>query len=122
MSISVVISIGELYDKISILEIKLENGISSAEKELNILQEISSNLHEPIYVTGLRKALKAINSQCWIIEDKKRASEREGLFDEDFIETSRAVYILNDERARLKALINKYMNSDIFEYKNHKEY
>ena len=59
---------------------------------------------------------------CWEVEDKKRECERQKDFKEDFIQTSRAVYILNDERARLKGLINKYMQSDIVEYKNHRSY
>jgi|TARA_B100000035_G_scaffold180481_1_gene153989 hypothetical protein len=122
MSIDVPISYGELYDKISILEIKLEKGIKSAKKEYESLLEVAEELYEPIYVTGFRHALKAINSQCWEIENIKRQCERDNIFDENFIETSRAVYILNDERARMKSLINKYMKSDIYEYKNHKDY
>lgn len=122
MSIDVPISYGELYDKISILEIKLEKGIKSAKKEYESLLEIAEELYEPIYVTGFRHTLKAINLQCWEIEDIKRQCERDNIFDENFIEASRAVYILNDERARMKSMINKYMKSDIHEYKNHEDY
>jgi|TARA_Y100001972_G_scaffold114321_1_gene149829 hypothetical protein len=122
MSINIEVSIGELFDKVSILEIKKENGIEEAEKELNILNEKIEDLTVPIYVQGIARALKAINSMCWEVEDKKRECERQKDFKEDFIQTSRAVYILNDERARLKGLINKYMQSDIVEYKNHRSY
>ena len=122
MSINIEVSKGELFDKVSILEIKKENGIEEAEKELNILNEKIEDLTVPIYVQGIARALKAINSMCWEVEDKKRECERQKDFKEDFIQTSRAVYILNDERARLKGLINKYMQSDIVEYKNHRSY
>lgn len=122
MSIDIAVSIGELFDKISILEIKRENGIEEAEKELNILNKKIDQLSVPIYVQGIVRALKAVNSMCWEVEDKKRECERQQSFGEEFIQTSRAVYILNDERARLKGLINKYMQSDIVEYKNHREY
>ena len=122
MSIDIAVSIGELFDKISILEIKRENGIEEAEKELNILNKKIDELSVPIYVQGIVRALKAVNSMCWEVEDKKRECERQQSFGEEFIQTSRAVYILNDERARLKGLINKYMQSDIVEYKNHREY
>ena len=122
MSINIEVSIGELFDKVSILEIKKENGIEEAEKELNVLNEKIEDLTVPIYVQGIARALKAINSMCWEVEDKKRECERQKDFKEDFIQTSRAVYILNDERARLKGLINKYMQSDIVEYKNHRSY
>lgn len=122
MSIDIAVSIGELFDKISILEIKKENGIDEAEKELNILNRKIDELSVPIYVQGIVRALKAVNSMCWEVEDKKRECERQQSFGEEFIQTSRAVYILNDERARLKGLINKYMQSDIVEYKNHREY
>ena len=122
MSIDIAVSIGELFDKISILEIKKENGIDEVEKELNILNRKIDELSVPIYVQGIVRALKAVNSMCWEVEDKKRECERQQSFGEEFIQTSRAVYILNDERARLKGLINKYMQSDIVEYKNHREY
>ena len=122
MSINIAVSIGELFDKISILEIKKENGIKEAEKELNILNRKIDKLSVPIYVQGIARALKAVNSMCWEVEDKKRECERQQSFGEEFVQTSRAVYILNDERARLKGLINKYMQSDIVEYKNHGEY
>ncbi len=122
MSVKVPVSYGELCDKISILQIKMEKGITAAEKEYDALMEIYEEIDEPIYVLGLRSALKAINETCWMIEDSKRQCERDRNFGEWFIDCSRAAYILNDERARLKGLINKYMNSDIYEHKNHGEY
>ena len=120
--ILVEVSVGELLDKISILEIKVEKGLDAANKELELLKEISQKLYTPIYVEGLYKALKSINSHLWIVEDMKREKERDNEFDEQFAETARAVYILNDQRAHLKTLINKYMDSKIIEYKNYETY
>tara|TARA_Y100000114_G_scaffold143375_1_gene150828 strand:- start:97 stop:462 length:366 start_codon:yes stop_codon:yes gene_type:complete len=120
--IEVPISIGELYDKISILEIKVEKGLDAANKELELLTEISQKLYTPIYVEGLYKALKSINSHLWIIEDMKREKESDNEFDDQFIEIARAVYILNDQRAHLKKLINKHMDSKIEEHKSYEEY
>ena len=93
-----------------------------APPELELLKEISQKLYTPIYVEGLYKAQKSINSHLWIIEDMKREKERDNEFDEQFAETARAVYILNDQRAHLKTLINKYMDSKIIEYKNYETY
>lgn len=64
MGVNAFISYGELYDKISILEIKLEKGLDQVKSEYDYLTNIAEQLDEPIYITGFRKALKAINSQC----------------------------------------------------------
>jgi len=120
--INIPVSIGELFDKITILEIKIQKGIKEANHELNLLNEIKFKLDPPIYVKGLYKALYSINFSLWDIEDKKRNCEKEKEFNDDFIELARAVYILNDQRAHIKKLINKYMYSDIEEYKSHEVY
>jgi len=120
--IKIPVSIGELFDKITILEIKIKKGIKEVGDELDSLNDIKDELDPPIYVQALHKALYSINFSLWDIEDYKRNCEKEKTFDDKFIELSRAVYILNDQRAHLKKLINKYMYSDIEEYKNYKEY
>ncbi len=120
--INIPVSIGELFDKITILEIKITMGIKEAQNELDLLNKIKSKLDPPIYVIGLYKALSSINISLWDIENDKRKCEKDKIFNKKFIELSRSVYILNDQRAHLKKLINKYMNSEIEEYKNHEEY
>lgn len=119
--IHIPVSIGELFDKISILEIKVNQSIDAAQDELDLLNKEKPE-HVPIYVQGLYKALYAINLQLWDIEDRKREMEQQQDFKLEFIEYARAVYILNDERARLKGLINKFMGSSIREHKSHREY
>lgn len=118
--IEIPVSNGELLDKISILEIKVMMGINEAQKELDLLKTKSKKIYYNTITEGLYKSLKAINSHLWLIEDSKRAFETDENFGKHFIEAARAVYILNDERARLKKLINKYTHSKITEYKSHK--
>jgi len=115
------ISIGELFDKITILQLKVDHGIDSAKKELEILESnIPENLPEPVRL--MVNVLKSINESCWVIEDGKREHERNKLFDEDFILLARSVYMFNDERARVKKIINELSGSNITEYKSHKDY
>jgi len=118
--IEIPVSNGELLDKISILEIKVSMGIVEAQKELDLLKRKSKKIYLNIITEGLYKSLKTINSHLWLIEDTKRSHETDENFGKHFIEAARAVYILNDERARLKKLINKYTHSEISEYKSHK--
>lgn len=120
--ITVPISSGELFDKISILEIKVSKGIKKASNELDLLLREKSKLVVPVYVTGFYKCLYAINLQLWDIEDKKRELEQVQSFGDEFVEYARSVYILNDERARLKNNIDKFMNSEISEIKQHRSY
>ena len=120
--IKIPVSVGELLDKITILEIKLKKGIKEVGDELDSLNNIKDELDPPIYVQALHKVLYEINFSLWDIEDYKRNSEKEKTFDDKFIELSRAVYILNDQRAHIKKVINKHMNSEIKEYKNYKGY
>ena len=122
------VSIGELLDKISILEIKLQK-IKNPEKLRFIKDEYSilkDQLEKKIETSGelneLYKSLKEINSKLWVIEDEKRLCEKEKEFDEKFIKLSRDVHFLNDKRAKIKSEINTLMNSNIKEIKEYTDY
>tara|TARA_Y100001978_G_C23563979_1_gene370719 strand:- start:9 stop:398 length:390 start_codon:yes stop_codon:yes gene_type:complete len=122
------VSIGELLDKISILEIKLQK-IKNPEKLRFIKDEYSilkDQLEKKIRSSGelneLYKSLKEINSKLWVIEDEKRLCEKEKEFDEKFIKLSREVHFLNDDRAKIKLEINNLTNSKIKEIKEYTNY
>ena len=122
------VSIGELLDKISILEIKLQK-IKNPEKLRFIKDEYSilkDQLEKKIKSSGelneLYKSLKEINSKLWVIEDEKRLCEKEKEFDEKFIKLSREVHFLNDNRAKIKLEINNLTNSKIKEIKEYTNY
>mgnify|MGYP006263470831 FL=1 len=122
------VSIGELLDKISILEIKLQK-IKNPEKLSFIKDEYSilkDQLEKKIESSGelneLYKSLKEINSKLWVIEDEKRLCEKEKEFDEKFIKLSREVHFLNDDRAKIKLEINNLTNSKIKEIKEYTNY
>ena len=122
------VSIGELLDKISILEIKLQK-IKNPEKLRFIKDEYSilkDQLEKKIVSSGelneLYKSLKEINSKLWVIEDEKRLCEKEKKFDEKFIKLSREVHFLNDDRAKIKLEINNLTNSKIKEIKEYTNY
>tara|TARA_B100000989_G_C19499042_1_gene453406 strand:- start:1195 stop:1584 length:390 start_codon:yes stop_codon:yes gene_type:complete len=126
--IFVEVSIGELIDKISILEIKKEK-VRDNEKlkfiydEYKILSEqLDKNVKRDNKLENLIKTLKDINSQLWIIEDKKRMCEKEKNFGEKFIKLSRDVHFLNDNRAKIKLEINNYTGSKIKEIKEYTKY
>ena len=126
--IIVEVSVGELLDKISILEIKQEkikdpNKLKFIEDEYSILKEqLDANVKSTSEINELYKSLKEINSKLWVIEDDKRLCEKEKKFDEKFIKLSRDVHFLNDERARVKLEINTLMNSNIKEIKEYTDY
>ena len=122
------ISPGELLDKISILEIKLEkvkdkNSLEEIKKEYKILKEIQTS---SIEITGeikdLFQSVKNVNVKLWNIEDKLRICEKNKDFDKNFIELARGVYFANDERAELKSKINKILKSNIIEIKQYDNY
>ena len=122
------VSIGELLDKISILEIKQQK-IKNPEKLRFIKDEYSilkDQLEKKIESSGelneLYKSLKEINSKLWVIEDEKRLCEKEKEFDEKFIKLSREVHFLNDDRAKIKLEINNLTNSKIKEIKEYTNY
>ena len=126
--ILVEVSVGELLDKISILEIKKEK-IKDAEKlkfivnELNILKnQLNSNVKPELIPDELFKSLKEINSKLWIIEDDKRLCEKNSDFGEKFIKLSRDIHFLNDERAKIKLEINNITGSKIKEIKEYTNY
>ena len=126
--ILVEVSVGELLDKISILEIKKEK-IKDAEKlkfineEYEILKsEFDKNVKSDDRLTKLFEVLKEINSRLWIIEDDKRLCEKNSDFGEKFIKLSRDVHLLNDNRAKLKLEINNYTGSKIKEIKEYTKY
>ena len=119
------ISAGELFDKITILEIKKAK-ISNKEKLNNVEKELLS-LNETVkkYIPNQNnisryiKDLKSINLKLWDIEDGKRAAEKNKNFNEKFIELSRNVYKFNDERAKIKLTINNILGSNIKEVKSY---
>ena len=126
--ILVEVSVGELLDKISILEIKKEK-IKDSEKlkfindEYEILKsEFDKNVKSDDRLTKLFEVLKEINSRLWVIEDDKRLCEKNSDFGEKFIKLSRDVHLLNDNRAKLKLEINNYTGSKIKEIKEYTKY
>ena len=126
--IIVEVSIGELFDKISILEIKKEK-IKDPEKlkyitdEHSILKsQLDKNIKNNEKLEKLFQSLKKINSKLWIIEDDKRQCEKEKDFGEKFIKLSRDVHFLNDDRAKIKLKINDLTGSKIKEIKEYTSY
>jgi len=116
MKIEIPISVGELLDKITILEIKsLFTDDEYVIKELQELNIIKSTLTQ--YTLEYEIKLKQVNEKLWKIENDLRKLEKEQRFDEEFIELSRSVYITNDERARIKKEINELTNSNYKEIK-----
>ena len=126
--IIVEVSVGELLDKISILEIKKEK-IKDAEKlkfinnEHSILKnQLDKKIKSDEKLNNLYQSLKEINSKLWIIEDDKRQCEKEKDFGEKFIKLSRDVHFLNDDRAKIKLEINNHTGSTIKEIKEYTSY
>ena len=120
------ISAGELIDKITILEIKKEKinddqKLNDVNKELislnSTMKEFIPDLNK---VSNLKNDLKNINLKLWDIEDSKRNAEKNKKFDEEFIQLARNVYKFNDERAKIKLLINIALGSNIKEVKSYK--
>ena len=128
MKINIPVSVGELFDKISILEIKKEK-ISDAEKLIDIKYELSQlrlivkkkKLNSKKILVQF-KLLKTINNKLWVIEDKKRNHESNKNFNKTFIRLARKVYIFNDKRAEIKHKINLLLGSKIREVKSYSEY
>ena len=126
--ILVEISVGELLDKISILEIKKEKIKDSAKlkfinDEYNVLKDqLNKNIKSDQKLDGLFKSLKEINSKLWIIEDDKRMCEKNSDFGEKFVRLSRDVHFLNDDRAKIKLEINNHSGSKIKEIKEYTSY
>jgi len=126
--IIVEVSIGELLDKISILEIKQEK-IKDKDKLKFISDEhavlknqLEKNVKSSDQLEKLFKSLKEINTKLWVIEDDKRLCEKEKNFNEKFIKLSRDVHFLNDDRAKIKLEINNITSSKIREIKEYTSY
>lgn len=124
MKMEIEVSTGELLDKISILMIKSER-IKDSKKLENIKKELAHLA--PLLIAfadfaELFNALKIINESIWDIEDKIRKKENEQCFDDEFIQLARSVYMGNDERARLKKLINLQAQSNFIEEKEYTDY
>ena len=119
------ISIGELIDKITILEIKqiymTGTKLKNINKEMKLLKNILQDKNLEINI-DLIKNLKKINKKLWEIEDNIRIKESKQEFDEEFIKLARSVYIENDKRASIKKEINQKYNSDLVEEKSYKNY
>ena len=128
MQINVPISIGELVDKITILEIKSKK-IHNNKKLTNINNELDS-LNSVLINTQINLAslddykleLSKVNEELWNIEDNIRLFEKEKNFSDEFIKLARSVYITNDKRFEIKNNINNIFNSDYFEEKSYEEY
>ena len=126
--IVVEVSVGELLDKISILEIKKEK-IKDAGKlkfinnEYHVLKDqFLKNVKSDEKLDSLFKFLKEINNKLWVIEDDKRLCEKNSDFGDEFIKLSRDVHFLNDERAKIKLEINNHTGSKIKEIKEYTSY
>ena len=126
--IIVEVSIGELLDKVSILEIKQEK-IKDSEKlkfinnEHSVLKDqLEKSVKSDETLNKLYQSLKDINSKLWLIEDEKRLCEKEKDFGEKFIKLSRDVHFLNDDRAKIKLEINNHTGSKIKEIKEYTKY
>ena len=122
------ISAGELLDKLSILEIKLNKIKNPAllkeiKKDYNIINEAKNkNINSSNEINVLYKDLKKINEQLWEIEDKIRLCEKNSDFKDKFIQLARDVYLENDKRSKIKLEINKILGSNIREVKQYTQY
>lgn len=128
MAINIPISWGELVDKITILEIKMDR-IQDAKKLENISKELQALrlvfnqcCSEPETIGQLKADLRTVNEKLWEIEDDIRKCEKEKDFSQRFIDLARAVYINNDQRAALKRKINTVLKSELFEEKSYEDY
>ena len=126
--IVVEVSVGELLDKTSILEIKKEK-IKDSERlgfindEYKVLKDqFNKNVKSDEKLNDLFNSLKDINSKLWVIEDDKRLCEKNSDFGDEFIKLSRDVHFLNDERAKIKLEINNHTGSKIKEIKEYTSY
>ena len=122
------VSVGELLDKISILEIKQEKikddkNLKFINDEYNVLKaELNKSIKNDDKLKNLFISLKEINAKLWVIEDDKRMCEKNKDFGEKFIKLSRDVHFLNDERAKVKLEINNHTGSKIKEIKEYTNY
>jgi hypothetical protein len=126
--ILVEVSVGELLDKISILEIKKEkikdlDKLKFINEEHSILKDqLNQTVKSDDKLNDLFQSLKNINAKLWVIEDDKRLCEKNSDFTENFIKLSRDVHFLNDDRAKIKLEINNHTGSKIKEIKEYTSY
>ena len=128
MSINIELSVGELLDKVTILQIKAERisdqaKLDNINKELQVLTSIWEK--SPYSNTDLDEniqALKKVNESLWDIEDKIRDKEKDQSFDQEFVELARSVYFTNDKRAEIKKDINTKTGSELIEEKSYSDY
>lgn len=125
MSIKVEVSLGEFLDKLTILEIKSER-IQDPAKLANVHAQLArlreawrASNHDTGPVRAALQDLKRVNEQLWDIEDRVRAKESEGVFDEEFIELARAVYRINDRRAAISRELNRVLGSELMDEKSY---
>ena len=121
------ISDGELLDKVTILQIKSEkitdnNKLKNVLTELNHLLPYKNDIVAKYNINDLYISLLEINEKLWKIEDYVRDKERNKIFDQEFVELARSVYLTNDERSRIKKLINQKTKSTFVEEKSYEEY
>ena len=128
MQLQVPVSVGEVLDKITILQIKLAH-ISNSTKRVNIQNELNALLplaagdaFRTDQMQGLMAELKAVNESLWDIEDDIREKEAAKSFDTEFIRLARAVYLTNDKRAEIKKQINLVTGSALVEEKSYESY
>jgi hypothetical protein len=128
MELLVPISPGELIDKITILEIKSARMTDAAKlhnvrTELNLLMETwRASDYSKVDISAEWAGLRDVNTKLWVIEDDIRDKELAGEFDAKFVELARAVYVTNDERAKIKRVINTKLGSALVEEKSYKDY
>ena len=119
------VSIGELIDKITILEIKRQymedTKLINVDKELNTLKQVLSKLKVKIDINLINK-LRVVNNKLWNIEDQIRIKEKNNIYDQEFIELARLVYLENDQRFSIKQTINKIYKSRFIEEKSYEKY
>ena len=128
MQLQVPVSVGEVLDKITILQIKLAH-ISDANKRVNIQNEldallplVAGDVFTTVEMQGLMAELKSVNEALWGIEDDIREKEAAKSFDAEFIKLARAVYVTNDKRAEIKKQINLATESALIEEKSYESY
>jgi len=124
MLINIPVPVGELFDKITILRIKAARlsdagQLANVRRELEELETVAAQVPASAELDGLVAQLQAINDGLWDVEDGKRAHEREGRFDADFVALARRVYKENDQRAAIKRDINRLTGSTLVEEKSH---
>ncbi len=128
MSINIELSVGELLDKLTILQIKSERisvqaKLENINKELQVLTALwEASPYSQRDLKGNIQALKEVNEALWDIEDKIRDKERDQSFDQEFIELARSVYFTNDKRAEIKKVINTKTGSELVEEKSYSDY